>query len=229
MKKKEEISKALQLVSYGQAQQLKELGFNWECDHLYRNGLCIRADNLTVPGSLSKERYYDWNSLEPDYGILSAPSVALALKWMDVVMHVTWYIRMENGVYYGNVQHHFYNEQTAGKGYNRDVVEKVVLSTAINEADWMIAFEREMNTPRDESDKITKKKFKWAEEMSDAEIYAEISEKQAKELAKMDRDAAMRKQSERREKELMAVLAEEAVEVASKTLADPPVQPFPVL
>jgi len=62
--------KQLALVTYEQAKKLKELGFDWECTAFYdlneNNELDYFANQV------------DWNN---EVDTLSAPTVALALKW----------------------------------------------------------------------------------------------------------------------------------------------------
>jgi hypothetical protein len=59
---------SLPLVSKEQALKLKELGFDWPCNAFY--------DNLTT--QMATSSLVNWN----DFSGISAPTVALALKWM---------------------------------------------------------------------------------------------------------------------------------------------------
>ena len=86
-------TKQLQLVTFGQAKRLKALGFDWECDKLYAGNILVRAgsedfplntDIASIPYSNWNDMDYEWNDgVQPEW--VSAPTVALALKWiMDV-------------------------------------------------------------------------------------------------------------------------------------------------
>jgi hypothetical protein len=78
MKKKE-----LQLVSFEQAKKLKELGFDWKLQIMYdvpSQALCY-STKLTNPFQIK-----DWNNTEGR--CISAPTVALALKWFRDVKSI---------------------------------------------------------------------------------------------------------------------------------------------
>ena len=69
-------NKQLQLCSFEQAKRLKELGFNWEIKNYY---FYNNKNNVfsTVTG-----KDYDWNLLTHfQDNRISAPTIALALKW----------------------------------------------------------------------------------------------------------------------------------------------------
>ncbi|MDR1582917.1 MAG: hypothetical protein LBS55_06600 [Prevotellaceae bacterium] len=76
--------KELQIVTFEQAKRLKELGFDWGtiCRYsfrkLNRGGLKV---TLAQPPTIRD--YIDWNTRGDMYGwnFISAPTVALALKW----------------------------------------------------------------------------------------------------------------------------------------------------
>jgi hypothetical protein len=59
----------LQLVSFEQAKRLKKLGFDWNPEYMYDY-------YLNEPRIITIDDFYN-----PEY-VISAPSVALALKWM---------------------------------------------------------------------------------------------------------------------------------------------------
>lgn len=61
-------------VSFEQAKRLKELGFDWECNHHYDN----EGDCLLNPGIMGNI-YYNCNELD---SIISAPTLAQAQKWL---------------------------------------------------------------------------------------------------------------------------------------------------
>jgi hypothetical protein len=66
------MSNQLALVSYGQAERLKKLGFDWRCLYWYRKD--------------DARHEYPFEAFEKNYNekedCLSAPPLALALKWM---------------------------------------------------------------------------------------------------------------------------------------------------
>jgi len=64
------MNKQLEIVSFFQAAQLKKIGFNWECPYYYHIDSGMRCE--------FQSQYYDYNSTE---NLLSAPTIALALKW----------------------------------------------------------------------------------------------------------------------------------------------------
>jgi len=85
----------LQLVSYTQANLLKQVGFNWKCTCYYDDGV------------LKKSGYfYNYND-GGDYCVCSAPTVALALKWCRTIPAkdqgtTIFYNRFDFGIdYYG--------------------------------------------------------------------------------------------------------------------------------
>jgi hypothetical protein len=87
-------TKQLRLVSYSQAVALRKLGFDWETQSRY----LVRAlKNGKEKITLSSPNLVDWNTRSDLYGFdfTSAPTVALALKW----------IRDEKGFYLGVLPH----------------------------------------------------------------------------------------------------------------------------
>ena len=63
----------LQLVTFKQAKQLKELGFDWQCTAYYHKGI-LKNYSFEGINNISKET-------------AAAPTVSLALKWIrDVKM-----------------------------------------------------------------------------------------------------------------------------------------------
>ena len=76
----------LQLVSYEQAQRLKEAGFDWYTDDFYIKGKVYHRPAYInkIGKSLAdgSPKFTDWNNWKATEGIrYSAPTVALALKW----------------------------------------------------------------------------------------------------------------------------------------------------
>jgi len=87
------MKKELQLVSFKQAQRLKELGFDFETTHFYIES---EEENNVYPFWRSIESYgrniYNWNNKED---LISAPTVALALKWFRDVKGIVNCIKRE--------------------------------------------------------------------------------------------------------------------------------------
>ena len=79
----------LQIVSFEQAQRLKKLGFDWECDSCYWED-----------GEVDYHGNNNWNNVHPfsgiDEEIFSAPPVALALKWFRD-KKINSYVAYDNG------------------------------------------------------------------------------------------------------------------------------------
>jgi hypothetical protein len=61
----------LQLVTFEQAKRLKALGFDWGIYHCY-----------DIDGELGGGGVCNKNTVRGEYELFSAPTVALALKWM---------------------------------------------------------------------------------------------------------------------------------------------------
>lgn len=60
-------------VTFEQAQRLRELGFDWRCNHYYRdNEPVVMTDNC----------YINFNENDEEYETVSAPTLAQAAKWL---------------------------------------------------------------------------------------------------------------------------------------------------
>lgn len=94
-------------VTYEQAAILKELGFDWECNHYYDNDFSFQEYTQTY-----LTNYANWNKQYDDFHIISAPTLAQARKWLGEVKDVnivanfkfkkgqvkySWYIVTDNG------------------------------------------------------------------------------------------------------------------------------------
>ena len=66
----------LQIVTFEQAQRLKEAGFDWDVEAYYSYGVLCRAKNVWTYHNFNDNCY----SID-EVGVMSAPTVALALKW----------------------------------------------------------------------------------------------------------------------------------------------------
>ena len=66
----------LQLVSFEQAQKLKELGFDWGCEYVYN----LHNINPNMPSRKFETISHNHN-YEGEKSLASAPTVTLALKW----------------------------------------------------------------------------------------------------------------------------------------------------
>ena len=78
--------KSLQLVSYEQAQKLKELGFDWEVSNYY---------DLTF--GLFNYEGKPTHNFNDNTATISAPTIALALKWFRDVEHIEYSISQSQG------------------------------------------------------------------------------------------------------------------------------------
>jgi hypothetical protein len=78
--------KELSLVSCEQAEKLKKLGFDWECSQIYASETDFH--NQTKKGEIYEGVNYK-NSYGGDY---TAPTVALALKWLRDEKYIFAYI-----------------------------------------------------------------------------------------------------------------------------------------
>ena len=72
----------LKIVNKDLAIQLKELDFNWDCDHCYEHGYLIYFGDVVIPNEL----------------ITLAPAQALVIKWLRDVysIYITTYPIQEN-------------------------------------------------------------------------------------------------------------------------------------
>ncbi len=98
--------KQLPLVTYEQAQRLKKAGFDWPTWWYY--------SEFYTPGRNPTHLGYDYCHNKSDFGGLSAPTVALALKWMrdekGVIGNIFCRYEKRNEVYN--------NEVFVGDGWN---------------------------------------------------------------------------------------------------------------
>jgi len=87
--------KQLQLVNYEQAKKLKKLGFDWELQVMYDvpSQMACYSSRLANPFQC-----INWNNPNEE-NCISAPTVALALKWFRDVKGVFTSIYNNNMVY----------------------------------------------------------------------------------------------------------------------------------
>ena len=88
-------------VTYKQAVKLKELGFDWECNHYY-NVDHVLCENNNEPFSIfTKDTYYENHNNDNDWStICSAPTLAQAAKWLrEKDICVTSNINIRGGKY----------------------------------------------------------------------------------------------------------------------------------
>ena len=105
---------SLQLVSLEQAKKLKELGFDWQVDYYYS----IYEDRNILEKGLEK------NYNEGRRFAISAPSVALALKWFrDVKKSIATIVRGDN-CYFGEVFEDDKTLMTAGRSNKLQTYEE---------------------------------------------------------------------------------------------------------
>lgn len=82
------MEKQLQICSYEQAEHLKNLGFDWECDFFFDGSDLKYAGSQEVGLEDDILSYQNWNHKDLDWNdgvqkpYTSAPTVALALKWI---------------------------------------------------------------------------------------------------------------------------------------------------
>ena len=77
-------------VTYEQADQLGDIGFDWECDYLYdEDKELIKYDCF--------QNFYD----EQLYSnCIPAPTLAQAQKWLREIKQIYLFVTMENSYYY---------------------------------------------------------------------------------------------------------------------------------
>ncbi|MDR2207151.1 MAG: hypothetical protein LBE36_13465 [Flavobacteriaceae bacterium] len=90
------MEKELQLVSFEQALALKKLGFDWETNHRYLNDKSIMLDVSKANWNNNPLAMENVNVI----GGLSAPTVALALKWFRDVKNKMFAITIKEGYWY---------------------------------------------------------------------------------------------------------------------------------
>jgi len=104
--------KQLQIVNFEQAHKLRELGFDWNTEYLY-----LPSGKLVwFQENSNHEPYPDnWNAGGDEF--VSAPSVALALKWVRDMKDYVLEIHHNNGYF--------------GKLYNVFGAKEIILNTKI--------------------------------------------------------------------------------------------------
>lgn len=86
-------NKELQLATFEQAKMLKEAGFDWPTDRYYQ----MQADEY--PARYRND--FDFNLNGEKGGKISAPSIALALKWALEEKGVSaWVVQSYEGTFY---------------------------------------------------------------------------------------------------------------------------------
>ena len=91
--------KELQLVSFEQAQRLKAAGFSWDCETFYQDGSidnCHNMINYNTNEGYDEDRKEDYSYFGEDDGVCSAPTTALALKWMRDVHYLFGEVKIGN-------------------------------------------------------------------------------------------------------------------------------------
>ena len=92
-------TKKLQFVTFSQSKRLEALGFDWPVPSFYfKTGeLCIK-DKSELSGCKNWRSWYYWEATK---GIrFSAPTVALALKWMRDVKSIPNVVSIDDFDYY---------------------------------------------------------------------------------------------------------------------------------
>jgi hypothetical protein len=97
-------TKQLQLVTFEQAKRLKQLGFDWNVGYFYNPASKQLKPNFIIRAEegefLTADYFLVDNNYDRKHPKISAPSVALALKWM----------RDEKGFDYSITNERLYNE-----------------------------------------------------------------------------------------------------------------------
>jgi hypothetical protein len=93
--------KELQIVSFEQAQRLKALGFDWKCHDCWHETEPSKMNPKGLP-LLS----YRLDTSNPNYynNSFSAPSVALALKWMRDAKNLIGTVGRNSGGYFFSIE-----------------------------------------------------------------------------------------------------------------------------
>ena len=79
-------------VTYEQADKLKDLGFDWECDHSYLHKTIDKSGNPY----LYHVEMRNWNNFNSEVGCFSAPRLDQAQKWLREVKELHVLPRLEN-------------------------------------------------------------------------------------------------------------------------------------
>ena len=79
-------------VSYEQAVKLKELGFDWECDHSYLDKTIDKSDNPY----LYHVKMRNWNSFDNEVECFSGTRLDQAQAWLREVKELHVLPRLEN-------------------------------------------------------------------------------------------------------------------------------------
>jgi hypothetical protein len=82
----------LQLVTFEQAKKLEEIGFDWNVERFYSSEyghLASNEDNLFSDNFNLHQSCLDFLIPNLEGEVISAPSIALALKWFNDVKKIT--------------------------------------------------------------------------------------------------------------------------------------------
>lgn len=128
-------------VTYEQAQKLKELGFDWECNHYYKVGENHRFENYAI---YSVEELDHISSAYEDLNnnhCISAPTLAQAAKWLRekgiiIIVDYSHYDNFEQ-LYYFDIKRATNNRVTVG--VETDTYEQA-LSAGIDKALKLLNF-----------------------------------------------------------------------------------------
>lgn len=94
------------LVTYEQAVKLKELGFDWKCNHFYNQSEGQELEMVEyVPWDFVDFNYHDFNDptiFGDTYNgkVTSAPTLAQVQKWLREVKQIDLFVTKELSKYY---------------------------------------------------------------------------------------------------------------------------------
>lgn len=122
-------------VTYNQAVKLKELGFDWKCNHLY---------SIENPNNIIRTSHYHNEAIITD--TILAPTLSQAQKWLREVKSVKVYIKplfsLEEYEYWISFQFKGYG---GDERYGVEEFWEYALSEGINEAIKIIKKEEQRN------------------------------------------------------------------------------------
>ena len=124
-------------VTYEQAKALRELGFDWECNHFY--DASNERPNL-------RGGYDDFNHDGP-YDDTSAPTLAQAQKWLREVKGVKVYVKplFSSEEYEYWISFKFQGFRVGDERYGVEETWEYALSEGINEAIKLVKKEEQRN------------------------------------------------------------------------------------
>ena len=126
-------------VTYDQAVKLKELGFDWECNHYYDSSELLHEECQSFVTN-----YGHTNS---DLCLISAPTLSQAQKWLREVKGVKVYIKplFSSDEYEYCISFKFQGFNVGDECYGVEETWEYALSEGINEAIKLLKKEEQRN------------------------------------------------------------------------------------